>query len=488
MKKNESIVIRDVKLLGLSQNAEVLAEKLIDKIDMPVVFEINSQQDRNYASRHGYLHNQFWVTVKEQSEKSEYDRIILSNLYRGIQERKRILRPSISDAYKNELLKIQDEYKRKERIKICKELLGRLAALSTTVDAELYLMPYGIVTSEKTKQLQFENRKFLLNDYLKKQRGIVKLCWYPELELHNIIDYSRIAFWNDEYHKELVCLLEKTYPLSKAEWYVQKLNQMVEMLRTIYKMYEKNPEVDVISWVMKKTVSIVELQDIVNLKYKYAMKANYIFKNGKNAPVFSFVPEGIKNEESLIIAVRYINEGILLLQEFYHYIENKKIPDVHVNLIETDFREACADGNCKKGYFISITTGMIEYLEKSANILDINSLDLDKIVSIFGEDEVRNRLYRYSLYYVTAHEYAHILNRDCDSAVGEKFFDRKRKEESADEDAYKMMKKVLFMQYRPETDNILFEMQKMYVNTVADQKIFNEASKWCKNLLRYCFH
>lgn len=44
------------------------------------------------------------------------------------------------------------------------------------------------------------------------------------------------------------------------------------------------------------------------------------------------------------------------------------------------------------------------------------------------------------------------------------------------------------MQYRPETDNILFEMQKMYVNTVADQKIFNEASKWCKNLLRYCFH
>ena len=88
MKTDESIVIRNVKSLNLEKTSEALAEKLIEKIDMPVVFEINSQKDKNYGSRHGLYHNQFWVTVKPQRERSEYERIILSNLYRGIQERR----------------------------------------------------------------------------------------------------------------------------------------------------------------------------------------------------------------------------------------------------------------------------------------------------------------------------------------------------------------------------------------------------------------
>lgn len=44
--------------------------------------------------------------MKPQSEDSEYERIILSNLYRGIQERRRVLHPAISETYKNTLLKL----------------------------------------------------------------------------------------------------------------------------------------------------------------------------------------------------------------------------------------------------------------------------------------------------------------------------------------------------------------------------------------------
>ena len=160
MKTDESKVIRNIEALNLSKKSEILAQKLIEKIDMPVVFEINSQKDKNYGARHGLYHNQFWVIVKPQSEDSEYERIILSNLYRGIQERRRVLHPAISETYKNTLLKLTPKDVREKRIKISRELIGRIGALATTIDAELFLSEYGIATSNRTKRIQFENRNF----------------------------------------------------------------------------------------------------------------------------------------------------------------------------------------------------------------------------------------------------------------------------------------------------------------------------------------
>lgn len=48
--------------------------------------------------------------------------------------------------------------------------------------------------------------------------------------------------------------------------------------------------------------------ELVDLTPQYAMKSEYAFKNGIKAPVYSFVPEGIENEESFIKAFRHINE------------------------------------------------------------------------------------------------------------------------------------------------------------------------------------
>ena len=42
-----------------------------------------------------------------------------------------------------------------------------------------------------------------------------------------------------------------------------------------------------------------------------------------------------------------------------HWRKYVYMPDAHVNLVLTDFCEACADGNLQKGYFISFTTGLI---------------------------------------------------------------------------------------------------------------------------------
>lgn len=55
MKTDESKVIRNIEALNLSKKSEILAQKLIEKIDMPVVFEINSQKDKIMEPDMGFI-------------------------------------------------------------------------------------------------------------------------------------------------------------------------------------------------------------------------------------------------------------------------------------------------------------------------------------------------------------------------------------------------------------------------------------------------
>ena len=88
------------------------------------------------------------------------------------------------------------------------------------------------------------------------------------------------------------------------------------------------------------------------------------------------------------------------------------------------------------------------------------------------------------LYYITAHEYAHILNSDCDLTEKSRNSTREQKEILADEQAYKMMKNILYTQYRCEQSDILVEIKRIYTNVISDQKIFGIAAKWSKDSLR----
>ena len=85
---------------------------------------------------------------------------------------------------------------------------------------------------------------------------------------------------------------------------------------------------------------------------------------------------------------------------------------------------------------------------------------------------------------ITAHEYAHILNSDCDLTEKSRNSTREQKEILADEQAYKMMKNILYTQYRCEQSDILVEIKRIYTNVISDQKIFGIAAKWSKDSLR----
>lgn len=96
-------VIRFIDYLDISDNAKRIAHDLADQIDMPVVFLIDHDYDKQMALRHSLHHNEFWVLANHMPEHSEYERVILSNLYRGIQTRKRQLHLGLPPPMKTNL-------------------------------------------------------------------------------------------------------------------------------------------------------------------------------------------------------------------------------------------------------------------------------------------------------------------------------------------------------------------------------------------------
>ena len=75
--ERKGIVVRFVDQLDISDTAKGIAKELVNQIEMPVVFLIDHDLDKQYALRSQANHNQFWVLACHQKEQSEYERIIL---------------------------------------------------------------------------------------------------------------------------------------------------------------------------------------------------------------------------------------------------------------------------------------------------------------------------------------------------------------------------------------------------------------------------
>ena len=76
MMNRKGTVIRFVEQLDISEKSKEIALKLVEQIDMPVVFLIDHDLDKNYATRSYVHHNQFWVLANHQEDQSEYERLI----------------------------------------------------------------------------------------------------------------------------------------------------------------------------------------------------------------------------------------------------------------------------------------------------------------------------------------------------------------------------------------------------------------------------
>ena len=472
-------VVRFVDQLDISDKAKSLANELVNQIEMPVVFLIDHDLDKQYALRNQTNHNQFWVLACHQKEKSEYERIILSNIYRGIQTRKRFLHPVPNPEYKASIEQIEDLKIKQERQELYCKLLHMISAFVSTIDAEMYFKPKGIEVSPTQKQWLYDDRISRLNEYLNLQKTHRGFCWYKEVECINVIDYARIASFDESYRVGIVNRLRRIQPSSASKRCIKRLSELSRVISDAHQKYNNSTQEEITSWMIQEVVRILDLKNDVLLKREYALNGYFILETGEYADVYSYVPVSFDDEATIIQSMKCINECILLLQEYNATLLNKEIPDVHANIIHSDHINAYAN-KLPSGYYISFTVGLLKKVMCSVH----NCFDKvpRRYMAAIGKATVASRLTRYALFYIATHEYAHILHGDCEQAEIYQstcnFVDMK--EALADSFAREMLSNLLFMQYRPDVrTDILSQIRECMINREIDPVLLNIACDWC---------
>lgn len=123
----------------------------------------------------------------------------------------------------------------------------------------------------------------------------------------------------------------------------------------------------------------------------------------------------------------------------------------------------------------------------STDSFDISRIP-QAIVSAFGAEEIRKRISKYCLYYIAAHEYAHVVNKDCEPSASSSSIDEK--EAKADQRACSMLKASLPFQHRSDPRQSPSEQYKHWKLEMATIPIvFDVAVTWCnKTFDRSTFH
>ena len=477
--ERKGTVIRFVDQLDISDTAKSLANELVNQIEMPVVFLIDHDLDKQYALRSQTNHNQFWVLACHQKERSEYERIILSNIYRGIQTRKRFLHPVPDPQYVASIEQIEDPRIKQKRQKLYYELLNKISAFVSTIDAEMYFKSKGIEVSSAQKQWLYEDRISRLNEYLTLQKRYRGFCWYKEVECMNVIDYARIASFDESYKTGLVNRLKRIQPQSASKRCIERVSKLSRIISDAHQKYDISAQEEITTWMVQEVVRILNLEKSLLLKREYAWKGNFFLETGEHANVYSYVPVGFADETRIIQSMKYINESILLLQEYNVALLNITIPDVHANLVHSDHINAYAN-KLPSGYYLSFTSGLLTEVMRSVHNC------FDKVpahyVAAIGEVAVMSRLEKYALFYITIHEYAHILHGDCEqvSIYQSTWNIVDRKEKLADTFARATLSELLLMQYRPDMHNdVSSQIKELNINRIIDPVLLDVACNWC---------
>lgn len=480
--ERKGTLIRSVDRLDISDEAKRIACELTDRIEMPVVFLIDHDLDKQYAIRSMAHHNQFWVLANHMDEQSEYERVILSNIYRGIQTRKRFLHPVPAREYIQRLTAIEDAETKRKRQELYFELLGKISAFVSTVDAEMYFKPKGVELSAAQKRWLYDNRIKILDEYLELQKAHKGFRWYKELECINAIDYARIASFDESCKTGIFNRLKRISPQAASKRCISRVSALIGMIDEAHRRYGESCGENAGAWMVMETVRILGIEKDLELKREYARTGSFVMENNECADVYSFVPTGFDDEDTMVRTLRHMNEGIVLFQEFTAALSDKEIPDVHVNLIRSGHINAYAN-KLSSEYYISVTSGLLKKALHCAR--DCTEKVPSEVAAAFSASEIESRLTRYALFYIGMHEYAHILNGDCERTENYRptinFSDKK--EALADEKAKNALSRLLFMQYRPDgRSDLISRIREFSLNMKADPVLLDIACDWCDGL------
>lgn len=438
-----SEVIRDILKLGLSPEIEKLAQHLASQIDLPVVFIVNSEREGNFARRHSPQNpNEFWINITPQADPKEFERLVIGLLYRGIQERRRYPGLSPLENYYSTL-----NIKQKS---IYSDFLSRLTSVATSLDAELFLQQYGIFTSSQVHHAMLDDRIKKLKEYQQMKKRNPFFRWYREIEVLNLVDYGNYYRRGKAYRDKLMPLLRQ---VNKA--YVPIVHQVSSLISEAEKRYRSDAPDEMVDWLLGKFIKLFRLENMVVFGPINTFKERIPFVDGGFAVAYSLIPEDWDNQETLITCTRYANYFLSLI----HQASNFEAPVAHVYLINSTDCNAYSNYGAENEYILAFTTGLFNKIHSHVYDESFSPSSYDVAKLKYDRETYLNKFFCYVMFFITAHEYAHVLNGDCKQSINnptQAISEEERRliESHADQTARQLLNSCFLFQYRTPISSI----------------------------------
>lgn len=458
----QSIIVKDVYKLNIRKEIAEQAGNLINQVEYPVLFWVNAETDKNYAALHPRNRNQFWITIKSGTVQSEVERIVLANLYKQVQLRKRYMVVMPNQSY----LEIMNKKKDTKALKRLRELQNKLNAFTSSLECEMYLAKYGISTDCNVRENGFLDRKKKLEDYLEKKRKNPAFRWYREVEVHNLLDYGFYARFEQRYEYHLTKMIKMINPKVVSEHYLNDVQRVKSLIAEAYSRYTGDNGEDVINWMREELIKYFHLESMLRVEAVDSRHARKMIHD-RYVDIYTFVPEEYPQEELVLQSCRSVNECLGLFRE--KVFLDTHYPFASVAVSYDMGRNISSFISAEKKYYILLYVDFLSELEQMVRQYKPNEM-VSEIQSVKGDTYIRQKLMKYALFFITLHEYAHILHGDCDHLEkNESVSDRNRKEELADIFANENFCQIINYQYRLLSQREFFEyiMEDMVLQTEA---------------------
>lgn len=155
---------------------------------------------------------------------------------------------------------------------------------------------------------------------------------------------------------------------------------------------------------------------------------------------------------------RDVNECLGLFRELVGF--DNKYPFAAVAISSNPGQNISTFVSSEKQYYILLYVDFLLRLEQAIHQYS-PSKKATEILEMKGDAYVRRKLIKYALFFITLHEYAHVLNGDCDCLQeAESVSERAKKEKLADEFADKYLNWIIIYQYRLLTPKECYEYSK----------------------------
>lgn len=452
---NNQVLIRDVDRLDISPKAKHAAKELIELIDMPVVFDLKAPGNKSMAGRMPGKHNQFWVTVVSNMDRFERERIILAHLFRGVTDTLRFPSISFNPDFLAKIQRKRDHSKEEQY----KGFIRFINSFVSTIICEAFLIPYGLKTGMSVRKRKQMNILYKLKNYASKANMKRSGTKYITLVMEMANQCRICANFEDEIHSSI----KKDYPYQVAQQLLRDIESVKEYIQNLFHTFSKDNSAECMKGFYQFLLDGFKLGDKLCILYPFAYKVNDREEMEKEeiTEAFSFVPEDIGDSNFFLKCIRYANTAIVLAQEYYHYLKGKELPDVHIFLAVGKKANAYAQSSPHQGNSIIISDSLFRSLKKMADDCDTDDKD------ITGYRERRLKL---SVFLVTLHEFAHIINGDCKTDLYQDW----QQETKADLDAKNMLNQIIPFQFRPGDSPIDYSSVKAFAESGYETSLIPE--------------